>query len=189
MKGAATERHYRLALQETDSSTGYFTVVPQDCPPLEDCLAYLRGHPADSFMHAHALGLVGKMDISAVKRILQSDAGRDPAVMALLLEAALIYEHLSGIKKQLHDGKSPLPADHSPLIFLRSERLADQDLHRQWVRLFQDNIKRHRPLPPPQRTGLAFPVKGVDGKEEALPAEAHLKGVIDRCRTRPRGCR
>jgi ribosomal protein S12 methylthiotransferase accessory factor YcaO len=183
MKEIAAERQYRLALQETAFSTGYFTVVPQDRPSLEDCLAYLCGHPADSFMHAHVLDLVGKMEISAVERVLQSDAGRDPAVKALLLEAALIYEHLSGIKKRLHDRKSPIPADHSPLIFLRSEGLADQALHRQWVRLFKDNIKRHRPLPPPQKTGLAFPVKGVDGKEETLPAEAHLKAVIECCRS------
>jgi ribosomal protein S12 methylthiotransferase accessory factor len=182
MKETTNERQYRLALQETASSTGYFTVVPQDRSPFEDHLAYLRMHPADSFMHAYVLEGLGQMDLAAVKRILHSDAGRDPAVKALLLEAALIFDHLSGIKKQLHDRKPPDPADHSPLIFLRSEQLADQALHRQWARLFQANIMRHRPLPPPQKTGLAFPVTGVDGKAETLPAEAHLKAVIERCR-------
>jgi ribosomal protein S12 methylthiotransferase accessory factor len=187
MKGNVNERRYRLILQETASSTGYFTVVPQDQSTLEDCLAHLRGHPADSFMHAHALELVGGMDPPAVRRILQSPAGRDPSVKALLLEAALVYGHLSGVKKHFKDREYPSLADLSPLIFLRSERLADQALHRQWARLFQDNIVRHRPLPPPQKTGFAFPVKGVDGKEEPLLEDAHLNAVIDRCQTQMDG--
>ncbi len=90
---------YRLDLQETAASTGYFAAIPQAATTIEDGLAYLRRHPTDSFMYTHLLGGLGVMDLDAALQLLESQAGRDPIVRALLLEAALVYDQLSALKK------------------------------------------------------------------------------------------
>ena len=173
-------RHYRLDLKETSASTGYFAAVPRDLPTLEAGLAYLRRHPNDSFMHAHLMECIGEMDLGSVLALLKSETGSDPAVRALLLEAATVDQRLAEIKGQFKPGETKILADRTPLVFLRSEQLADQAVHRQWARLFHANITRHRPLPPPATTGLVSPVEGVDGSDDPLPPEVHLQAIIDR---------
>jgi ribosomal protein S12 methylthiotransferase accessory factor YcaO len=170
---------YRLELQETAASTGYFAPVPQAPFSLEDGLAYLCSHPNDTFMHTHLLGRIGELDDGAVTELLDSEHGETPAVRALLLEAALVHGHLAPIKKRFKRSQFKALAEASPLIYLRSEALADQKLHGKWAALFHDNLIRHRPLPPPEKTGLALPVKGVDGSDDSVPEEAHLKAILN----------
>jgi ribosomal protein S12 methylthiotransferase accessory factor YcaO len=131
-------------------------------------------------MHAHLLARIGQMDPGAVFALLASEAGREPAVRALVLEAATLYQHLSTLKETFTGHQAQMLTDWTPLVLLRSELLADQVTHRQWAELFHANITRHRPLPPPAATGLPFPFDGMDGSDEPLPAEAHLKAIIDR---------
>ena len=171
-------RGYRLGLQETADSTGYFTAVPDPDVSIDQGLTDLRAHPNDSFMHAHLLERIGGLNVDAAGALMDSANGRHPVVRALILEAALLYTHLTGLKK--HFGRQAMQrlAEATPLIFLRSERQPDQSLHRDWAALFQANLLRHRPLPPPEKTGLAYPVDGVDGSEPPLPEAAHLTAVI-----------
>ncbi len=112
---------------------------------------------------------------------LEETAGNNPVVRALLFEAATVYEHLLTIKKRFKRRETKALANLTPLEFIRSEVLADQAVHRDWARLFHANMTRHRPLPPPEKTGLPFPCKGLDGDEVPLPEQAHLKAVIDSC--------
>lgn len=162
--------YYRLDLQETAASTGYFAAVPQKKTSLLEALAYLRRHPNDSFMHTHLLDVIGEMDLDAVGRLLESEPGSDPRVRTLLFEAALVYEQLSTLKKRFKRPETKALADVTPLVFLRSERLADQTLHREWASLFHANMNRHRPLPPPDKTGLVPPLEGIDGSDTPLTA-------------------
>ena len=172
--------HYRLDLRETAAGTGYFAPVPQNLPTLEAGLAYLRRHPNDSFMHAHLMESIGEMDLGSVVALLKSEMDSDPVIRALVLEAATVDPRLAEVKGQFKPGETQILADRTPLVFLRSEQLADQAVHRQWARLFHANMTQHRPLPPPATTGLVFPVEGVDGSDDPLPAEAHLQAIIDR---------
>lgn len=172
--------HYRLALNETAASTGFFSAIPQGLSNLTEIIAYLRRHPADSFMHTHLLGQIGEMTLSAATDLLRSDVGCDPVVRALLLEAGTLHVHLAAIKERFNRREARQLAELTPLIFLRSAMRADQALHGQWARLFHANLTRHRPLPPLQRTGLSMPFEGCDGIDAQLPEEAHLKSVIDR---------
>ena len=171
--------HYRLELQETAASTGYFAPVPLEACSLEAGLAYLRQHPNDAFMHTHLLGRIGAMAADDIARILDSGAAGEPAVRALLLEAALLYERLQPLRKQFKRNEIKILADATPLIYLRSEQLADQALHRQWASLFSANMTCHRPLPPPAKTGLETPVAGVDGSDIPLTEGAHLQAIIE----------
>lgn len=179
--------HYQLELKETAGSSGYFSAVPQDAPAFDANLLYLRRHPADSFMYAYLLECLKEMDPSAVMGILESTLGGDPVVQALIYEAATLHSHLSDIKKRFKGQAARRLSEQTPLVYLRSELLADQPLHRQWARLFSANINRHRPLPLPDRTGFSFPVDGVDGSDVPLPPGAHVKAVISRRRFDRRG--
>lgn len=174
--------HYRLELNETASSTGFFAAVPEGSPSLTAGLTYLRHHPKDSFMYTHLLSHVGAMTLSAVNDLLTSEMGRDPSLRTLLLEAGTVYGHLAEIKRRFKGREARQLGARTPLVFLRSAMLPDQALHQQWAQRFHDNLMRHRPLPPPQKTGLAYPVEGVAGEDARLPDEAHLKAIIDRCR-------
>jgi len=179
MSPSAASLRYRLTLEKTAAGTGFFAPVPRNPPTFADGLRYLQQHPNDVFMHNYLLGCIAAMDQGAVQGFLQFEAGDDPTVRALLLEAALIYDHLARLRKAFKRREIKALADASPLVDLRSEGLTDQALHRQWAELFHANLTRHRPLPPPEKTGLAFPVEGVDGSEPPLPKGAHLQAVID----------
>jgi ribosomal protein S12 methylthiotransferase accessory factor len=179
MSHSAASLRYRLTLEKTAAGTGFFAPVPQNPPTFTDGLRYLQWNPNDVFMHNYLLGCIATMDQDAVGGYLRSDVGGDPIVRALLLEAALIYDHLSGLRKLFKRREIKALAEASPLVDLRSECLPDQALHRQWAELFLANLTRHRPLSPPEKTGLAFPVDNVDGSEPPLPKGAHLQAVID----------
>ncbi|BBO89976.1 YcaO-like family protein [Desulfosarcina ovata] len=173
--------HYRLDLATTAASTGYFSAVPQPEPSIEEGIACLHHHPNDSFIHAWLLERIGQMDPDAATALLDVDSKADPLVDALVLEAATLHPHLSRLARRFNRRQMAALAEQSPLVFLRSQMLADQDRHRRWAEWFHANIIRHRPLPPPQKVGLAPPVKGIDGSEAPLPEAAHLKSIVQRC--------
>jgi ribosomal protein S12 methylthiotransferase accessory factor len=171
---------YRLGLKETSASTGYFAAIPEPTPTFDAGLVYLCENANDSFMHTHLLAALGEMDVPAAAKVLETRWGGNPTVRALLLEAGTVYAHLSEIKTMFKAKDLRTLAKQTPLIFLSSDAQRDQDTHRQWSRLFQDNMTRHRPLPPPSATGVSFPVRGVDGSDELVSEQAHLKAIIDR---------
>lgn len=177
---------YRLRLQQTEASTGYFTAVPDPGMPFARELDYLVAHPNDSFMHAHLLERLGRMDIAAVRNLLDARDGALPAVEALFLEAASLHAHLAGLGKDVDRREMSRLATATPLIFLKSQLLPDQACHRSWSKLFHANLFRHRPLPPLRKTGLAVPVANVGGST-AAPATAHLKAVAARLRREAAG--
>lgn len=180
MSPSAVPLRYRLTLEKTAAGTGFFAPVPRDPPTVADGLRYLQQHPNDVFMHNYLLRCLAAMEMDAVARLLQSKAyDGDAIVRALLLEAALLCDHLSGLRKSFKRSEVKALAEATPLVELRSESLPDQALHRQWATLFHANLMRHRPLPPPEKTDLSFPVDGVDGTNPPLPEDAHLQAIID----------
>jgi len=185
MSRSAAPLQYRLTLEKTAAGTGFYAPVPVDPPTFEEGLRYLKQHPNDVFMHNYLLGCIASMDRDTVQSFLRSEADDDPVVRALLLEATLIYDHLPGLRNAFKRCEIKALAEATPLVDLRSEWLPDQTLHRQWAELFYANLTRHRPLPPPEKTGLASPVDSVDGSEPALPEGAHLQAVINSSESDP----
>ncbi len=180
MKTDRPSQDYRLTLERTAGSTGFFAAVPKDDADVETMLAYLRRHPMDSFMRLHLLGLVGAMTPDQALTLLEGEASHDPAVRALLLEAGMLNEHLADVKKRFKRRDAKQLAEKTPLIFLRSIIQQDQPLHAQWAELFRANLTRHRPLPPPEKTGIPL-LFDARGKEEAdQPEEAHLGTIMER---------
>jgi ribosomal protein S12 methylthiotransferase accessory factor YcaO len=171
---------YRLELNQTAASTGFFSAIPQNLSDFKEMIDYLCGHPSDSFMHLHLLGQMGGLSLSAMMDIIEFDAAQDPVVRALLLEAGTLHAHLGDLKKRFNRNEARQLAAQTPLIFLHSAMRADQSLHGQWAQLFQANFTRHRPLPPPDKTGLSILFKDGNRKNEPLQENAHLRSIIDR---------
>ncbi|MEJ2660147.1 MAG: hypothetical protein P8Z73_05435, partial [Desulfobacteraceae bacterium] len=61
MKSTPPPVTYAMTLISTEASTGFFAALPDPAPDLEKALAYLQGHPLDTFMHRYVLGLLGRL--------------------------------------------------------------------------------------------------------------------------------
>ena len=180
MKTDRPSREYRLELDQTTGSTGFFSAIPEGGSDFEEMLDYLRRHPADSFMHLHLLGLVNRMTANAVLDLLESETGQEPVVRALLLEAGMLNEHLADIGRRFKRLEMKPLADKTPLIFLRSITQKDQFLHAQWAKLIRANLTRHRPLAPPGKIGLPLLFEAHPKKDTAQSKDAHLSTVMER---------
>ncbi|MDL2269052.1 YcaO-like family protein [Desulfosarcina sp. OttesenSCG-928-A07] len=172
---------YGLTLKTTAAATGYFSADPKPLPSFEAALAYQRRCPNDSFMRTYLLGLLCAMDADQVIARLDETPETDLLFRSLVLEAAWLSPHLEPLKKRFRSRDSRRLAGQSPLISLRSAILGDQALHQKWAALFHSNFTRHRPLPPPEKTGLSFPVPSVNGHDLLLPESAHLKSILPMC--------
>lgn len=91
------------------------------------------------------------MNTDAVADLLDSESVADPLVRALLSEAALFNEYLSPIRNRFNCKEIKPLVDHTPLIYLASALLADDqdDPGGQW--LFS-HLRGHYPQGP-ENTG------------------------------------
>jgi len=171
---------YELSLQSTADSTGFFAAEPATPISIEEGLEVLRDCPNDSFLHAHLLSIIGTFPLEQVKDLLEGTQKSDRILRALLLEAALTYAHLFALKNRFTQQAAKSLTGYSPSILIRSFYRPDQSLHRSWAEVFHANLFCHRPLSPPEKIGLSFPVKGASAEEKPLSGGAHLKDVVER---------
>ena len=151
----ASLQEYRIELVRTDSSTGFFSCVPRKHEPFEQHLAALRRRPMDEFLHLHLLRAVTDWEPDRLTNALNRVSDDDPVYQSLLLEAVLIRRRTCGPMDRLDQTHRKDLAACTPLIYLRSALLSDQDLHRQWTDLLALNILHHKPLVPEQIQSLA----------------------------------
>ncbi|MDY0307775.1 MAG: hypothetical protein RBR18_15200, partial [Desulfovibrionaceae bacterium] len=157
---------YELRLMDNVAGVGCFMAHPAQNLSFNDMLEYLREHPLDDFMHQFLLqGMSGHRTRKLEKLIDEVTTGErrgDLVLAALLRETCLAHERFAHLLPRL-DGLDPRElSENTPLIHIRSSLMPDQDLHRQWIRLFQANLTAHAPLPAPDETGLAIPFAPED---------------------------
>jgi ribosomal protein S12 methylthiotransferase accessory factor YcaO len=145
---------YELRLQSTAAGTGYFACLPVAPTSWEDALGYLRQKPLDSFMHKYALDQVAAFDPPKIRALLAQADGCDPVLEALLHEAVLLRPDLTDCRSALDPGRASVLAAHTPQIFLSWQQRPNRDRHRQWTRIFADNMLDHHPLPDPAQITL-----------------------------------
>ncbi|MCM0756343.1 YcaO-like family protein [Desulfovibrio aminophilus] len=177
---------YELRLMDNVAGVGCFMAHPAQNLSFNDMLDYLREHPLDDFMHQFLLqGMSGHRTRKLEKLIDEVTTGErkgDLVLAALLRETCLAHERFAHLLPRL-EGLDPRElAAHTPLIHIRSSLVPDQDLHRQWVRLFQANLAVHAPLPAPDEAGLAMPFAPED-----LPAGPAVTAARTRDRLRAEG--
>ena len=151
--------HYELKLAATASGVGYFSAVPATSPGFDEALGYLRAHPADDFMHKYLLEMIGRLDESAARMIVQTARGCDALVLTLMAEASLLHGHLANLSDCFEDEELRRLAQFTPLVYLGATLQPDADLHRRWMEHSHRNIVEHRPFPPLMEIGLPSPVE------------------------------
>lgn len=145
---------YKLQMTDTDFGVGMFAAVPDINLSFNEMIDHLRKHPLDD--HMHEFVLQGFKDFRTrklqklIKKVMKDKGRSDPVLTAILYEACICHQRQAPLLP-LFDGLDPatlLP--HTPAIHIRSHQMEDQPLHREWIRLFGDNIFTLAPLPPPE---------------------------------------
>lgn len=154
---AAGTIDYSLTLMETDAGTGYFSCVPPEGMDDEACLDALRASPNDAFMRRHLLKQISLWEPEKLAARLNAAPAADTFLRALFFEAILLYDHFASLGGALRGEKVRRAAAFTPFIYLKSHLARDQRLHSRWIPLFRENVTDHRMLPPPEKTGLAYP--------------------------------
>ncbi|MBG0791537.1 MAG: YcaO-like family protein [Desulfovibrionaceae bacterium] len=145
---------YKLQMTDTEFGVGMFAAVPDVNLSFNEMVAHLRAHPFDDYMHEFVLRGFKDFRTRKLAKLIKEtmhDKGRsDPALAAVLFEACICHQRQAPLL-DLFDGLDPATLlDHTPAIHIRSRLLADQPLHRQWIKLFGNNIFTLAPLPAPE---------------------------------------
>ncbi len=166
---------YELQLATTASGVGYFAGIPSIAGNFDDHLAHLRSCPLDDFMHRHLLEKIGELDEETARRIHPIASDRDEVMLALLLEAALTFEHLKPVRQLFNLQQIQALMKQTPLTNIKSALLHDQRVHADWIRHFDRNISELQPLPPPGSVSLPHPCS----TEEMLAASRGNRALQD----------
>ncbi|NJL58291.1 MAG: YcaO-like family protein [Desulfobacteraceae bacterium] len=70
-----------------------------------------------------------------------------PAIDALIHELCLLSPVFENLKNRFDADAEERLSAYSPMIYIRSDLMKDQELHRKWHRIFENNLIRHQPLP------------------------------------------
>ncbi len=154
---------YELKLISTEAGTGVCACLPPEGASLFEAALYLKDRPLDDFMHRYALEAVAGLELNKAEALV-AQAGQDgnAALLSVLFEASLIYEKLAGLGDFFESNAAQGLRSRTPLIYIASNALSDQALHRKWTVLFRANIQEHRPLPDLEAAGLPMPFKEDD---------------------------
>ncbi len=149
-----TKLHYAYKHSTTEATTGYFSCEPEPALSIEEALEKLVTSPLDEFLHSYILRELLKLSyleiVEQFKPILDEKGPCYAVLAALLLECALLsIEH--GKLRDLFDNNAyALALEHTPLLHLSWQNLAEKDLQRAWVNVFSANIIQHNKLPHPE---------------------------------------
>lgn len=158
---------YRYTHTGTEAATGFFTCRPNASMTLEDCLAYLAGHPLDDFMRRHLLQQLLELPGPHLAAVLAPFAG-NAACVALAHEMYRIAPHLAAhLDVRAFHLREEEEAEATSLCILAQSRLPDRGAHAAWNTLYAENIQEHRALSAPDKLGL--PALFPEGPEPDLP--------------------
>ncbi|WP_243545797.1 YcaO-like family protein [Pseudodesulfovibrio tunisiensis] len=177
---------YKLQLMDTNFGVGMFAADPAPNLSFNEMIDHLRQHPFDTYMHEFVLRKFGDFRTrklaKLIKDVMRDNCESDPILGAILYEAVISHQRHAELLP-LFDGVDPnFLAEHTPTIHIRSRMVDGQSLHRQWTRIFADNLFDHAPLPAPDQTGLAplFAEKELDSLAPVTAADvlARLKDKL-----------
>ncbi|MGE4519732.1 MAG: YcaO-like family protein [Desulfobacteraceae bacterium] len=127
---------YKIKLQNTSLSIGYFAPVPENINSLEQALDLLTENRFDSFMRNHLLSLFFQLDQknkdSFLEKISQST---DPVIRSFQSEILFQQKKLSSAENRF--------SFHSPLIYLRTLESENKEQHNFFSSCIKKNIQEH----------------------------------------------
>lgn len=157
---------YVLRREKTESGVGYLAARPVEMLAPPQALAYLKEHMHDEFMRKFVLSMMGEMDQQAFHDLCARAAAEDPPeFQALLFEACLKYPQFAQFAEFFEAGDPAGLAAASPLPLIHAHLRPHGALHRRWMRLFEDNMGAHEPIPLRIAAGMPAPI------QEAAPRQ------------------
>jgi ribosomal protein S12 methylthiotransferase accessory factor len=171
---------YRLSLQQTSASSGYFACAPDPLPSLEAGLAHLRRCPFDLFMHQHLLQRLAEERLSdLLARLDGTKKERDPTQRALLAEVLLLHPQQDLFDAHLDPSELAALAGYSPAVYIRHRRAPHSDRRRRWASLFKANLIAHKPIPSVEAVGvpLPAPLHPVQRKDPPVHIDTLVPGL------------
>jgi ribosomal protein S12 methylthiotransferase accessory factor YcaO len=149
---------YRLSLQQTTASSGYFDCAPDPAPSLEAGLAHLRKCPNDLFMHKHLLQRLAQEKLTDLQtRLEYTEKANDLTLRALLAEVLLLHPEEGLFDLHLDPSELVTLSGYSPMVYLRQRQDPLHTQRRRWASLFSANLISHKPLPPIEAVGFEPP--------------------------------
>lgn len=147
---------YQLEHQVTQFGTGWFAPLPVEDVDFEAGLTYLREHPNDDFMHQYLLNLAGTFGPNLTGQLLERGMDDHPYLLVLMYEACILNDRLHGLTERFRGTDLGKLGKYTPLIYLNWSLNRDREEQAYWLRLFSDNILRHKQATPSE--ALEFPI-------------------------------
>ncbi len=139
---------YTLQRESTAAGVGYFAAVPGGVATPAQAIAYIKAHQNDEFMRRFLLSMLEKLGQEEFHGLCARAVAEDPPpFQALLYEACLMHPEYAQFQRLFEGLDLPGLARFSPLPLIPAALRPDREEHRQWLRLVEDNIVRHDPLP------------------------------------------
>lgn len=148
--------NYILKLVNTDATTGYFEVVPEDDIDFDTAVEILHKRPLDDFLHRYVLHFLTEFNdeqVSALIRKAVNDG--DLILQSIGCERILLSGSLSRAKKFFSEKTIKKLKKISPLINIRSALGNNTRLNAKWISLFKENIIFHKELPSLHDSGIS----------------------------------
>jgi len=152
---------YQLEHQGTEFGTGSFAPLPVENLGFEEALAYLQGHPNDQFMHQYLLNLAGKFGPNLTGEQIARGMDDHPHLLALMYEACILNDRLHPLTERFRGADLKQLAQYTPLIYLNWSLNKGRDQDACWLKLFSDNILRHRQTMPSETPASPIPFDPV----------------------------
>lgn len=147
--------HYRIRLDTTAFTVGQCSCLPPEGLGISDAASYLAARPMDEFMHKFLLSRLPEIKPAPMKNLLKQ-ARKNRALAAVLYVGGLQSSEFMAYLQENGDWDPQELTEHTPLIDIRTESLADQPLHRLWTERFRANLQNHEPLPDFSDAGDSF---------------------------------
>lgn len=161
---------YELEHLGTELGTGWFAPMPVEDLDFEDGLDYIREHPNDEFMHKHLLQMTGTFGPNLTCQLIERGKDDNPHLLALIYEACILNERLHALTERFRGTDIKKLADHTPLIYINWSLKKDLDQKAYWLKLFSENILRHKPATRPE--DLQHPIPFDPETMDAWPKAA-----------------
>jgi len=142
---------YELEHLGTELGTGWFAPMPVEDLDFEDGLDYIREHPNDEFLHKYLLHLAGTFGPNLTRQLIERAKDHDPHLMALMYEACILNDRLRALRNEFRKTDIKSLAKDTPLIYINWSLRKDLDKKAYWLKVFSENILRHKPPTPPKK--------------------------------------
>ncbi len=153
---------YELEHMGTEFGTGWFACTPQENLDFEDALEYIKDHPNDDFMHKYLLELAGKFGPNLTRQLIERGKDKNPHLMALMYEACMLNNRLHALTREFDGIDIKGLAQYTPLIYVNWTLKKGEDEKAYWLRLFSENILRHKPPTLVDELDFSIPIEQED---------------------------